>query len=753
MKKLILALILVLGGAVNAFGQSTTVSGQVTDAGGQSWNNGTFTATFVPNPQFPTGPYTWTGGTLNNVITGTLNGTGAYSVSIPSNTAISPQGSQWQFQFVPNATSSPFLTSKTTITGATQTLNATPPAISINLQNPPGPFTTAYADAEIATPIPQGAEYFNTTSLLTRVWNGSAWSNQGSGGGGGATPCGGALANQVTFFTAPTTICGNAALTFNPAAGGTFSFNGANAALVGSTLAGISSAGVAAVTATPSGVTITGTGTPFHLTSTNAILSGGNFQLGSSSQSGAVLLVGSTSGTGSIGANPVAGTPNLIYLPTATGTAGQCLQTDGANPQQSSWVSCGTGTVTGSGVANQLAFWTGASAVGGNAALTFNPGTTTLTFNGTLSSLTGSTGSLIKSGSNVITVGPASISVSAVGNPIGISTQNLGLVSGGGALSLGFAGAGSSGGVNLFGLTSGSASLGVAAVAGTPNPINLPTTTGTAGGLWTTDGGNPQITSWTSSLLYAAPTLTVSGAGAGNGVLALSGNTSGTATFTAPAVAGTATNPVTASNGLALPNGSTSAPSYGFTASTTSGMHWDGTNNVLLFANQGTDIFGILSGITGSFGSTGTLGWTSGAIITASLDTGISRLSADVLGIGNGTQGDVSGTLQAAKYKTATNCANGASPAVCGSASSGSVAVPAGTNPTLTVNTTAVTASSVIVLFEDESLGAKLSVTCQTAVLPSAQFITARVAATSFTIQANGVFATNPVCYNYLILN
>jgi hypothetical protein len=103
--------------------------------------------------------------------------------------------------------------------------------------------------------------------------------------------------------------------------------------------------------------------------------------------------------------------------------------------------------------------------------------------------------------------------------------------------------------------------------------------------------------------------------------------------------------------------------------------------------------------------------------------------------------------------KTAGNCASSASPAVCGSSASGSVAVPAGTNPTLTVNTTAVTANSVIFLFEDESLGTKLSVTCQTAVLPSAQFITARVAATSFTFQANGTFAANPVCYNYLVVN
>jgi hypothetical protein len=109
--------------------------------------------------------------------------------------------------------------------------------------------------------------------------------------------------------------------------------------------------------------------------------------------------------------------------------------------------------------------------------------------------------------------------------------------------------------------------------------------------------------------------------------------------------------------------------------------------------------------------------------------------------------------LAATQYQTATNCASSASPAVCGSAAAGSVAVPAGTNPTLQVNTIAVTANSQIILIEDESLGTRLSVTCQTAALPSATFVTARVAATSFTFQANGVFTTNPVCYSYWIVN
>jgi len=72
---------------------------------------------------------------------------------------------------------------------------------------------------------------------------------------------------------------------------------------------------------------------------TNNVISFGNTGGGSTLGAAAPLFTveGATSGSATIGAAAVAGTPNQINLPTATGTSGQFLKTDGGNPQQTSW--------------------------------------------------------------------------------------------------------------------------------------------------------------------------------------------------------------------------------------------------------------------------------------------------------------------------------------------------------------------------------------------------------------------------------
>jgi hypothetical protein len=107
-------------------------------------------------------------------------------------------------------------------------------------------------------------------------------------------------------------------------------------------------------------------------------------------------------------------------------------------------------------------------------------------------------------------------------------------------------------------------------------------------------------------------------------------------------------------------------------------------------------------------------------------------------------------------FSTATNCSSSASPAVCGSSSAGSVLIPTGTtSSTLVVNTTAVTANSQIFFYPDDTLGTKLSTTCNSTLstLIGGSAITARTAGTSFTITFNGTILTNGVCGSFTIIN
>lgn len=108
-----------------------------------------------------------------------------------------------------------------------------------------------------------------------------------------------------------------------------------------------------------------------------------------------------------------------------------------------------------------------------------------------------------------------------------------------------------------------------------------------------------------------------------------------------------------------------------------------------------------------------------------------------------------SSTASATKYNTAVNCAS--SGGTCTSASAGSVSIAAAAT-TVTVSTTAVTANSEIFVFEDSTLGTRLSVTCNTAT-GRVYSVTTRTPATSFIVTASAAPVTNPACLNFLVVN
>jgi hypothetical protein len=138
---------------------------------------------------------------------------------------------------------------------------------------------------------------------------------------------------------------------------------------------------------------------------------------------------------------------------------------------------------------------------------------------------------------------------------------------------------------------------------------------------------------------------------------------------------------------------------------------------------------------------------------TANLAAGDLQAGASVLLRFDGTyfELDTPGNAPSGSgLSTATNCASSASPASCGSAQAGRVVIAAGAT-SVVVDTSAVTANSEIDIYEDSSLGAALSVTCNTNLINT--MVTARTASTSFTITAGSSPVTNPACYTYLVVN
>lgn len=112
----------------------------------------------------------------------------------------------------------------------------------------------------------------------------------------------------------------------------------------------------------------------------------------------------------------------------------------------------------------------------------------------------------------------------------------------------------------------------------------------------------------------------------------------------------------------------------------------------------------------------------------------------------------VPGTLSVGTLNTTANCNSSASPAVCDGAPSGSIALSTG-GTTLTVNTTAVTANSQIFVQEDQSLGARLGITCNTSGMARTYVVSARNPGTSFTIKSSNAPVINKACLSYWVVN
>jgi lysophospholipase L1-like esterase len=191
-KKLLWLLLLV---PFQAAAQSTTVSATVTDSDGFVWAAGHIQISFVPSASWPSpNSYVWSGGNLqqNSLFNQTMNSSGAFSISIPDNTTITPSGSQWNFTICPDATTG-CVSVVQAVSGGSANLTSILSAAAAGPRFPANPIAYGYGTVEVfPTPKP-GYIFFNTTpsaSPQCNQWNGFAWQAcQTAGGFPSTIPC------------------------------------------------------------------------------------------------------------------------------------------------------------------------------------------------------------------------------------------------------------------------------------------------------------------------------------------------------------------------------------------------------------------------------------------------------------------------------------------------------------------------------------------------------------------------------------
>jgi hypothetical protein len=166
--------------ALPAFAGTSAVTATITDSDSQTWNNGTFTVTFVPLVGTSASIYNVNGASFTQQFSGTMNGSGVLSVTLTDLSTITPTGGQWKFTLCPLASFGCSSGNTSAVVGATPNLSAQLSAFTVAPRFSASPISYGYADVELISPTQPGASYWNVTSTSLRFWNGSAWVSSSS---------------------------------------------------------------------------------------------------------------------------------------------------------------------------------------------------------------------------------------------------------------------------------------------------------------------------------------------------------------------------------------------------------------------------------------------------------------------------------------------------------------------------------------------------------------------------------------------
>src|SRR5882757_2507670 len=179
-----LAIFALFGALIVARASATTVTGTVVDSDAVAWANGLITFTLVSGQSPSCSGVPMTQSQLS--VTATLNGSGAFSATLCSNSLIAPVNSQWQIRISSSASAAPQNLAATTVSGSSQDLstyiNGLIAPIRVSAINQ----ARAYADGEILSPV-GGTTYYNTASGAIRLYNGVSWLTLATGSTGIST--------------------------------------------------------------------------------------------------------------------------------------------------------------------------------------------------------------------------------------------------------------------------------------------------------------------------------------------------------------------------------------------------------------------------------------------------------------------------------------------------------------------------------------------------------------------------------------